>query len=124
MQRIAGSLAPAGIVFAAMLAGILAGCVTPREASLPEKIRLSREVWGDFEMYRQAVGETRRGFFAVSENGTVSAAYWCVNTVCREGTRKMSINQCEFYSKIAGAAQKCFIFAIGQEPQLPYEIAP
>ena len=107
-----------------MLAGLLASCATSHEAPLPEKIRLSKEVWGDFELYRQAVGETRRGFFAVSENGAVSAAYWCVNTVCREGTRGMSITQCEFYSKIFDRAQKCFIFAIGQKPQVPYEVEP
>jgi len=63
----------------ALVAGLfLVGCTTPGAPLAPgEKQPVAKEIWQDYEAYKQKLGSNSQGAFAISVDGRADGYSWC-----------------------------------------------
>jgi hypothetical protein len=82
-------------------------------------LRLGAEVWSSFQAYLKDIDKTKRGAFAISNDGSsASAAATCDAATCTD-TQQV---QAEAVSSCESKGGPCMLFAIDRVTQVPYRM--
>jgi hypothetical protein len=80
-------------------------------------LRLGSDVWSSFQAYLKDIDKTKRGAFAISNDGSsASAAATCDAATCAD-TQQV---QAEAVSTCESKGAPCMLFAIDRVTQVPY----
>lgn len=109
------------LVVAAAAAMALAGCADTRPIDPPvgQKAKITSDTMAFFkDSYQRQIGSTHPGAFAVSSSGRQSAYTYCEEIMCRRGASyaQRAIELCE------RDGEPCYLFAIGNEIRVEYDI--
>lgn len=83
------------------------------------KVKIHPLVWADFQAYLEKVGGTRRGAYAVRDDGRGGGGAFCPQQRCTIGLYNAeAIANCEQ----GNPGHKCIIFAEDRDIQIDYEV--
>ncbi len=111
---------PAGTAWSIVAGAVCAALMAP-SARADTQYWIDSEVWAAYQRYANAVGSTRPGAFAITEDGH---SFWyvkCRTTRCAGSTtyRHDAKHACEKEYSIP-----CIVFALRQEILVEYAIRP
>ena len=87
-------------------------------ASAAQAIEITEEVFGNYQKYLKTIGSTRKGAFAVEEDGYSSYFTYCSDPSCiSTSLTQEALNGCA-----ALDGHKCVILAYGREERLPFTV--
>ncbi|MBI2257079.1 MAG: hypothetical protein HYU58_20840 [Proteobacteria bacterium] len=99
--------------------GKAAAASTDPTAPANISLRLAPDVWNGFQAYLKGIDKTKRGAFAIANDGTsASAAATCDATACTD-TQQV---QAEAVSTCENKGSPCMLFAIDRVTQVPYRM--
>lgn len=82
-------------------------------------LRLGRDVWNSFQLYLTSIDKTKRGAFAISNDGSsASAAATCDAATCADTTQV----QAEALGACETKGGPCMVFALDRVTQMPYRM--
>jgi hypothetical protein len=96
---------------AAFVAGIAA-------ARADEPIKIKDSAWSAYQQYLEVINAHRQGVFAIAVDGGGGASWICKKSRCSNTsntpTRRSAVVR-------INPGYECVVFAVGNEPQIPYE---
>ena len=101
----------------------LAGCMAARmyQPNAGQKMLISQQTMDFYkEKYLPNVTPTHAAAFAVSESGYSAGLSYCPNQRCKSGSTvgQQAIQEC------ASSGEKCYVFAIGKDIKVDYQVIP
>ncbi|MDY0881847.1 hypothetical protein ACFPL7_19865 [Dongia soli] len=96
-----------------------AGCAGHNDPAPGQKAKIGQTAMTFFQnYYNPDIGSTRPGAFAVSRSGDWAAYSYCEELICTRGTSygQRAIQLCEKHG------EPCYLFAIGRDIRVDYEI--
>ena len=98
----------------------LAIVLTIAGASAAVALDISEDTNANYQDYLKIIGSTKKGAFAVSENGVYSWFIYCTDANCiPDGIGRDALAKCQSFS-----GQRCQLMAYGRDLRIPITVVP